>query len=308
MKSFSKRFLIFFVFAFFSYCLLLLIWNFFPSSNINPNLNFSQGQGYFSYTRLREIEDFNGADVLVIGSSHAYRGFDPRIFKANGLKIFNLGSSAQTPLQSEILLNRYLYKIKPKVVLLEVYPGSLTADGVESSLDLISNLRTINLDVIHLVYKMKNIKLVNTLIIRLILDLFEIETKALEPKIKGKNNYISGGYVENYSLNSGTCQNTESGLAFNMEQIASLNRIEANLQEQNIKLIYVSAPVTSNFVAKHPEYELFYNFMKHKSNYLNFTQLENLDNEKNFFDCDHLNQFGVEIFNKKFLNFLRDSL
>lgn len=85
------------------------------------------------FTRLEEAGEFGHVDVLVTGSSHAYRGFDPRVFAENGLSLFNLGSSSQTPIQTEFLLDRYLDVLTPEVVLLEVYPDLFSNDGTESS-------------------------------------------------------------------------------------------------------------------------------------------------------------------------------
>src|SRR5438477_3987320 len=57
--------------------------------------------------RLREVESVGSVDILFIGSSHAYRGFDPRLFAETGLTSFNLGSKAQSPLNSYFLLKHY---------------------------------------------------------------------------------------------------------------------------------------------------------------------------------------------------------
>ena len=76
-------------------------------------------------------------DVLFLGSSHAYRGFDPRIFRKRGYSSFNLGSSAQTPSQTKVWLKRYLKHLNPKIVIYEVYPGTFSSDGIEASLDLV---------------------------------------------------------------------------------------------------------------------------------------------------------------------------
>ena len=81
----------------------------------------------------------SGEDVLIVGSSHAYRGIDPRILERDGITAFNLGSSAQTPINTKVLLHQYLEQINPKLVVYEAYAGTLAIDGVESSLDILSN-------------------------------------------------------------------------------------------------------------------------------------------------------------------------
>src|SRR5690606_36447324 len=121
--------------------LLPLIWIFgvcvyggiFPRQ-LQKNLATTSAGGY-TKTRLNEAEHMGNVDVLVLGSSHAYRGFDPRIFQKNNVKIFNLGTSAQSPIQTEYVVKRYIEKLNPKVVLFEVSYLSFSSDGLESTLD-----------------------------------------------------------------------------------------------------------------------------------------------------------------------------
>ena len=89
------------------------------------------------FTRVKEAKETKNPDILFLGSSHAYRGLDPRIFAEEGITSFNLGSSSQTPINTQVLLHQYLDQIQPKMVIYEVYAGTLTSDGVESSLDLL---------------------------------------------------------------------------------------------------------------------------------------------------------------------------
>ena len=82
------------------------------------------------FTRLKEVKTVKNVDILFLGSSHTYRGFDTSIFHDCGYSAFNLGSSSQTPIQTLTLANRYLKQLNPKLVVLEVYPGNFTGDGV----------------------------------------------------------------------------------------------------------------------------------------------------------------------------------
>src|SRR5689334_14184152 len=70
------------------------------------NLNYRLGAYGHLFTRVKEIDSVKKVDILFLGSSHSYRGFDPRIFKQYGLTSFNLGSSSQTPIQAKILLEK----------------------------------------------------------------------------------------------------------------------------------------------------------------------------------------------------------
>lgn len=63
-----------------------------------PFLKYPIGGTGNSYTRLSEVEDIKNIDILFLGSSHTYRGFDTRIFSKYGYSTFNLGTTSQTPI------------------------------------------------------------------------------------------------------------------------------------------------------------------------------------------------------------------
>jgi hypothetical protein len=275
-----------------------LSWSELGISLIESNLNYRIGAGGHLYTRLREVEGFGKVDIVVLGSSHAYRSFDPRIFKSKGYKLFNLGSSAQTPIQSELLLNRYLNELNPSLVILEVFPNSIISDGVEASLDLISNSKSNDLTTFKLFLESKNIKILNTFIVAKIHELLGLKIDFSEPLVKENDRYIKGGYVENLCLNTGNCQIQEMSTSVNKLQLQSLIRIEQLLEKKGINLLYVTAPVTKKYFDLHPGYPVFYEHFKCKKNYYDFTIFNNLNDNLHFKDCDHLNQNGTSLFNE----------
>jgi hypothetical protein len=61
-------------------------------------------------------------DLIFLGSSHAYRSFDPKIFNSSmGINSFNMGHSSQNPVDSYYVLKEVLKYQKPKVVVFEQY-------------------------------------------------------------------------------------------------------------------------------------------------------------------------------------------
>ena len=139
------------------YLVLLIIWGELMPTIFKKNLTYSRGAYGHMYTRIREAEKVKNIDMLFIGSSHAYRGFDTRVAKTYGYESFNLGSSAQTPVQTELLLKKYLGNLNPKLIVYEVYPYTFTNDGVESSLDMIANGK-IDYDILNMAFALNNIK------------------------------------------------------------------------------------------------------------------------------------------------------
>ena len=144
-QIFNSLFTLIFWFSIFAltfYIVAICLAGDFIPSKWTKNLIYKSGGAGHSLNRFDEVKNKENVDILFLGSSHTYRGFDNRIFNnasANGFTSFNLGSSAQTPIQTEVLLNRYLNQLNPKIAIYEVYPITFTLDGIESAMDLISN-------------------------------------------------------------------------------------------------------------------------------------------------------------------------
>ncbi len=79
-------------------------------------------------------------DILVFGSSRAFRAFDPAVFDKHGLNIHILATISQTPTNTYYLVKRYLPLLKPKMVILDIHLGLLNNQGLESFFDLCANM------------------------------------------------------------------------------------------------------------------------------------------------------------------------
>lgn len=258
------------------------------------------------YTRLNEAKNINsGVDILFLGSSHAYRGFDPRNFK--NLSTFNLGSSQQTPIQTKLLLERYLDSINPKLVIYEVYPGTFAADGVEASLDLISNDKN-DFKSLELAVKMNNFKTYNTLLYAYFSDLLGIHRKFREPRIKSEDTYIPGGYVESLNRHFKFEHYSPREWGFKDDQVQAFNTNIALLKRKNIRTILVFAPITTRLYKAHTNNDYVDSMIRLKYQdleYYNFNKLLQLNDSLDFYDSHHLNRSGVKRFNEKLLEVLK---
>ena len=121
MKRFLRNIISFILFVIVFYCVGICIFGELVPSFFRPNLKSSRNSSSYTFTRLNEVKNVSDIDILFVGSSHAYRGFDTRIFGSNGMTAFNLGTSAQTPLQTKFLLERYLDEVAPKNVIFQVF-------------------------------------------------------------------------------------------------------------------------------------------------------------------------------------------
>jgi hypothetical protein len=303
MKLFISKTLLFLFFAFVFYVVLLFAWGLFVPSILKSNLNYPISSNGHNFSRLSEVKSYGDIDVLFLGSSHAYRGFDTRLFLENGYKSFNLGSSAQTPVQTKLLVDRYLEKLNPEMVIYEVFPATFALDGVESSLDIIANDLN-DLNSIKMALKINNIKTYNTLIYAYICNFIGLNKFYTEPVIKGKDKYISGGYVEREISFNKPVKFKKNKISLRKDQLKSFSEIIHLIKSRNIKLFLVYAPIPSENYHSYTNNHYFDSIMKKYSEYYNYNELLLLNDSLHFYDSHHLNQKGVFVFNKKLIELL----
>lgn len=272
------------------------------------NLKIALGQNGHMLTRLRERAQNKGHEVLVLGSSHAYRGFDPRIFARHGYRMFNLGSSIQGPIQTEAVLAGHLRPDVPQLTLIEVNPVAFQSISTESTLDLISNdhltPRTLGLGL-----RTGSIVVWNTMIHAAYQQIVGITDTCVEPAYNhgAGDRYIPGGYVQRDHVRFRVRDlNKVPPTRWRpmKEQLDAFERCIDQLRAAGSKVVLVSAPVMptqqypdtaqariqAHFAALAPFYDLSRSVPAD-------TTL--------FYDAHHLRQPGVEIFNTELLRLLQ---
>lgn len=305
MKSFINTILKFTGALVIVYLVLIILWGSFAPMRFKKNLNYNLGGYGHMHTRFNEIKKAQNVDILLLGSSHAYRGFDPRIFKELNLTLFNAGSSSQSPIHSELLLKRYLIGLNPKLIIVEVYPGTFCSDGVEASIDFISNEKN-DLLSLKLILSQNHLKLYNTFVYAVFRDLTGLNKDFEEPMRKNKDTYIKGGYVMKNVEHYEHRQHEARSWEFRNDQFKAFERIIKLAEEQQVELVFVQAPITKSLYAAYTNNPAFDEKMKNYGTYYNFNNLMHLDDSLHFYDAHHLNQNGVEIFNSKVLEVLKN--
>lgn len=285
---------------------LIYIWGAVVPRILQKNIYYRPAGNGHTLTRLREADTAKHIDVLVIGSSHAYRGIDPRIFAQEGLKIFNLGTSSQTPIQTLYLVNEYIDKFKPKMVIYEVYYNTFQADGVEAALDLYSNVKHLDKPLFGMAKELNNIKSYNTLLYAVI-DKTILGRKYKEPIIKGMDTYIKGGYVDRKVTEFKSDNSYKSTkLEINPLQDKAFKEIVNKLKRSNIQTVLIQAPITKSFyhsISNTATLDHYFRSIPFCS-YFNFNIGTNFKDNL-FFDSHHLNQNGVKLFDAMLLDSLR---
>lgn len=305
MKKLAYTFLFFIVFAACFYIGAITIFGRYAPKYLKPNLNYKVGSYGHLNTRIKECQQLDSVDILFLGSSHTYRGFDNRIFESVGLHTFNFGSSAQTPIQTLVLLKRYLEKLHPKLILFEINPFTLSSDGVESSTDIISNDK-IDMYTFEMALKVNHIKTYNTLLFALHREILQLNKSYQEPKQRGEDTYIKGGFVESKLKYFTTIPKLPTkDIQLESKQLKAFESCISEIKKRNIKLILVYAPITKNLYSSYTNKSVFDSIMQAHATYLNFNEIMQLNDTFDFYDDHHLNQNGVQKFNHKLIDVLK---
>lgn len=277
--------------------LFTILWGLLSPSFLTDNLNYKLGADSFFYNRIREANQNNDVDVLVLGASQAYRGFDPRVFSEQGISLFNLGSSNQTQIQTKALVDSYLLKLNPKVVLFVVNPESFSMDGIESSIDFLCN-GIITKQTVAMVFKVNSLKTYFTFIYAGFRQLFGLDKAFEHPLQIDGNTYINGGYVERDSHHY-ISKNQQDSIEWKprLFQQKAFEQTINTLKNNGIEIILIQAPLESEFSKKISNLKWYHNYLSsHGVPYLDYTNLFP-HNREYFYDEFHLNQKGVEVFN-----------
>lgn len=301
MKDFLILIFRFTLFFLIGYVLLFLVWVALMPVSLKPNLVYKLGHNGHLHSRIKELSNFNQLDLLILGSSYAYRNFDPREFETCGIHCFVLGSSAQTPLQSKILLQRYLGKLRPQKVVYAVNPKMFCIDGVESTLDLLANDPD-NEGIWELAWHQKNIKVFNALLYKSLAQYHPSVKYYNEPVVKGFDTYISGGYVATSESKYQPGKYTNEPLAIREDQWVAFLDALAILKSQNIPVILVFPPVTNAYYNSLKEVSAFNVRLKMLGYpYFNYNEPCYYCKTEFFYDEQHMKASAVPSFNQDFI-------
>ena len=263
------------------------------------NVSYRLGMWDFTHTRIAEAEKTHDVDILFLGSSHCYRSFDPRFHAARGLATFNLGSSNQTPLQSEMLLRLYLDTMRPRLVVVEVHPDVVRIDGVESSIYLTNNMKP-SIPMACMALRTHNARAILTMLYSAAHNTLTSDLDSYtEPLTSGGNNYIAGGFVERREGCFSPEWQSPMTVSFPRAQMRALRSIVDMLGRRGIPCLLVEVPDTRCIRQRYTNHDEFCSRMAALAPFRS-VEVGALDDSLHFYDAEHLNQAGVEIFQRVF--------
>lgn len=298
MPRFLRTGLLYLLFLIPFYMFSIVLWELFIPTPYKPNLIYDPHTGFLSI-RLKDLKKTSNVDILFLGSSKAYRSFDPRIYSKKGYKIFNLGSSAQTHIQTNYLIEEYLGQLNPKLVVYEVYPDTFNGEGMESALNVISAANSINFNLIELVWNMNNIKTYNTFLIKATRQTLNFPRNIGE-NFKDEDVYIPGGYVNHYTSFDTIIHLPNKKWIPSEKQIQKFDENLKILKNNNIPYILVLTPYSIEY--ENPEE--IEKFFKKRGDFFNFNKILNFSIQDDFYDGQHLNQNAVNKLNPELIKII----
>jgi len=264
---------------------------------VSDGINWKGGN---TYQKFIDFDINHKYDVIVVGSSHAYRGYDPRIFIKNGSDLYNLGTSSQSVFNSYFISKNYITSSNCKLAILEMYDGALSSDAIEPTSDLVQNISS-NKAAFEMVMAIKDPRAFNMFTVRLM-------TKGDAPMYYDSA-YVFNGYSEKKDSVKVVDENwRKSKFEINEMQVSYLRKTISYFKEKNITILLVShpAPIELNN-GNHEKVAAQIETICKDFNveYIDYSYTHNLKLKVDFYDAHHLNQSGVLKFNEMLILDLR---
>ena len=285
-----------------AYVIMVIIWGELVPTQLRPNLKGTIGKDDYTLLKYREMQEMKNLDVLFVGSSHAYRTFDSRIWRDRGYHVYNMGTSSQTHIHTGLLLHEFLLRSTPKLVIYEVYPDIFANEGIESN-SIFLAYGMCKDAMTRVALKSRNIKSINELIhakYRSLVRPDKVLPIVVDTTVEI---YRSNGYIER---KDGAYHNVKEHKRGKMKtrQLDAFYDNLNYLESQGIPFLLVNTPVTSIESGRFLDQGKYEKIMSSFDNYKDFSQLDSLIDSLHFYDYHHLNQKGVELFNPYFINWL----
>ncbi|ADX67284.1 hypothetical protein [Weeksella sp. HMSC059D05] len=296
MKRFLIQSSLFALFAIAFYLIVMPLWSSIFPPFMAKNVRNCMGCYGHTFTRTKNAKTVDSIDVLIVGSSHAYRGIDPRAFEKYGIKAFNLGSSSQTPINTKMLLHQYLDIIEPKLVIYEAYAGTLEIDGVESSLDLLSN-NQIDKNSVEMALDVHNLLAYNTLWFSTVRQFLGMNKNLSEPLVQGLDTYISPtGFVQTSYRKNLLLDEKIQQWNLRENQLQALKENIAFIKAHNSKVFLIQTPITNKLYESKTNNSTVDKLLHSYGEYMSYQGLVELNDTLDFYDSNHMNQNAVEKF------------
>lgn len=261
-------------------------------------------------------------DVVILGSSHAYRSYEPKTMElafGDGIQVFNMGSSAQSPITGYYVLQEILQTQQPRLVIMDIYFMVFTSDELLNNGLINWNYMKQGPAKSDFFWEgfSRQEQISSTLFPTF------VYRKYFEPKVKKlfgwtylppeRGHYSKKGFVgyadtlamDRLQNNNQFDRFKTSTTDFTQKTQAYLLRIADLCREQGIPLVFSVAPIPEVSVQKIGNYPELSRYFEHLADslrlpYVDFNRqrLPGLLDDVHYYDDDHLNLAGATYFSK----------
>lgn len=294
MKNLAKNIFLFALVSVMLYVSLFFLLNTITFQSVPViylTANYFEWKGGKTYQSFKEFRKEQQYDAIILGSSHARTGIDPRIFKKHGYSVFNLGTKMQSMINTYYIVKNYVTKENCKLLILDVIELPFCSDAFESSSDLIQNISS-SKAAAEMAYALKDIRSLNLLTLRFI--------NSNKGVMLYDSTYVENGFCERTDSVKTKLDYTEKPFLPNKMQIAYFEKTIELLKTRNINVVLIDAPMSSGYKQQyHKDFLKIIKPIIDKYNipFIDYSSAHSLDINNHFYDNIHLNQSGAEIFN-----------
>lgn len=279
--------------------IVLTRWNTPKGPMAYRTTDYYKFKGGSSLQRFTEFDRSKRYDAVIIGSSHAYRGYDPGVFASHGHAAFNLGSSAQTPINTYWLVRELLDSSNAPLLIMDVYEPMFKNSGLESTADLALNQPS-SVAAVGMVLSLGDLRGLNFLALR-----FLSPTNTVYPT---DSQYSGLGFVPHMdSVKVEALLPANGSMEFNRAQQRAFEATVALCRERGITLVIASHFARRN--RRGTSHEALVRYVQHVTSetgipYLDFTGVPGINDKYWFYDESHLNLAGARIFTEQLVDSL----
>ena len=255
--------------------------------------NLWEGGG--TWLKFQQFDKTKKWDVVVLGSSHAYRGYDPFVFSSYNLKMYNLGTSNQHMMCSYQIIKNHINKDNCKLLILDMFDKVFANNDIESKSDIIQNVDD-DETAIATALASNDIRAINMITLRYF-------NKTLDPLNIDTIGYNNGYLVARKILDPKKKDITKLIWKYKADQSQKkyLSLLLEYCQKEEITIVAVSHPVPEIYpMREHNKFLADVNpiFNKYKVPYYDYTNYKGMGKISYYSDPTHLNQIGAIKFNK----------
>lgn len=257
-------------------------------------------KGGDTYQKYRELGQQNAFDVVILGSSRAYRGYSPFILEKLGFNAINIGTAGQSIKNAYFLTKNYIDSNKCKLLILDVYLGAFVKDQLESCTDLTENIDRSSA-AYDIAFHNKDVRVMNIAALRWFTE--KDSVYYTEPDYQGKG---FAAHLDTFSRQGNSLDKRLADRALNAradrEQMEYFKKLVELADERDIKMVCVYSPTVDFYdMDKHREFvkEIVPIMAAHHIPFYDRSKCDSLETYGHFFDPSHLNLAGVERFNNR---------